>query len=196
MARQDRGGASARQRRHRLGSAPGRACGPRFRLDQGMVAGHQPMPRGHLPERGHCARDARARQIPLGPVEPPLEPGGGPERHHRDIVQLHGALDLCLQPAKAAIRSEEPGGEVEMRQVVIAHLDRDGRGERLQPTASSLELARPGPHGEIAGNEDGVGALGLSLRHEPVERGPVLRAEMQVAGVQDQDHTTLPRQLR
>ncbi len=76
---------------------------------------------------------------------------------------------------------------------MIAHLDRDRRGQRGEPVARRRELAPASAHGEVAGDDDGIGPVALRLVHEPAERGIVLRAEMQVADVEDQDHRACPR---
>ena len=124
----------------------------------------------------------------LGPVEPPLHPRGGAQRHQMDVIERDALVQLLLQPHHAAIRPPDPADRVEIGQVVIARLDQDGPTQIGEPGLRGGEFGRACAHRQIAGDDDNLGLLVGDDLLEPGERGAVLGAEMQVAGVEQQRH--------
>ena len=114
--------------------------------------------------------------------------GGGPERSDGDAGQGQRRLNHRLHRAVPVIGPEEPFKQVEIGHVMIADLDRQRHIQAHQPVTSGCKLPVPRAHRHITGDDDGVGLLSGNQTGEPVKRGPILRTEMQVAGMKQTDH--------
>ncbi len=68
---------------------------------------------------------------------------------------------------------------------MIADLDRHRHVERADPVAGRGKFATARPHGQIAGNQHGIGLLASDAIGKPGERSAVLQPEMQVADVEE-----------
>ena len=70
----------------------------------------------------------RARADPaLRPIEARLHANRGLKRHDGKRAEIQLSLDLFLHAAKPLVRCGKPLKQIEVRQVVIAHADGNGR---------------------------------------------------------------------
>ncbi len=121
----------------------------------------------------------------LGPVQAPLRSGHGGQRDDCRPIQHKITVHCLAQRAIAGKRRGKPLEQVEIGQVVVAGFDHHWRGQSTQPCGRCGKFAMARAHGQVAGADHRIGPnLGDGLR-EPVERGAVFGAEMQVADVEN-----------
>ena len=75
---------------------------------------------------------------------------------------------------------------------MVADLNRDGRTQRADPGASCVKFTLPRAHGQIAGYRNSGGLLGGNPLAHPVERELVLKPEMDVADVEQDERFSHP----
>ncbi len=109
------------------------------------------------------------------------------QRHNRNAGQVDCRFDHRRHLAIAFIGLGEAFDRIEIGHIVIADSDRDWRGKAAQPLSGGGKFAGTGAHRDVAGDDDGIGALLRDLAGKPVERGAVFGPKMRVAGVKQSD---------
>jgi hypothetical protein len=167
----------------------GKGVAARPSLDQRMVAGDDgARTGGQSIDPRQAIGQGLLPDIALGPVQPPLRPRRGLERHDRHAGQGERLFQHAFDRTEAAIGIEKALDRIEIGQVVIAHFHRDRHVERVNPLAGGGEFAVPGAHRQVTGDGHGIGAFLLHAIDQPGQGARIFQAEVNVADMKDAGH--------